>query len=373
MNEPKETPVGLFFDLLKVATNRKERLSYAPSAEEWQGLYDSAKCQSLLGVTFSAVERLPEEQRPAKKLLLRWHAMTNRISERNKIVSQRAVQLSDLLRRKGYLSCVLKGLGVGALYPNPLLRQSGDIDVWVRTPGGDVNADRDRLIRRVRKRLPNAETCYYHIVFDVFPDVPVELHFMPTWLNCYSSNKRLQRWFEQEKEAQFGNEVDLAEGRLSVSTARFNAVYLLLHIMKHILQDGIGLRQFMDYYYLLATRPGMIDKGEFQQLMKRLGVLPTAQAVMYVLQHVFGLEDDKLLCEPNEKLGRFLVEEIMLAGNFGHSDKRYGDLSGETLLHRFARREKRALRFFSLSPKESLWMPLFTVYQKIWRRRKVKQ
>lgn len=370
MKKPKETPNSLFFNLLKVTTNREERLPRIPSAEEWAQIYDTAKRQSLLGVCFSAVVRLPEEQRPAKKLLLRWHALANRISERNKIVGQRAVELSELLLREGYLSCVLKGLSVGMHYPNPLLRQSGDIDVWVRTPGGNAKADRDELISKVRKRLPNAEANCYHIVFDIFPDVPVELHYLPTWLNCFSSDKRLQRWFEQEKDEQFGNEIDIPAGRVCVSTERFNVVYLLLHIMKHILQDGVGLRQFMDYYYLLSSRDSVIDKGEFQQLMKELGLLPTAQAVMYVLKELFGLEDGKLLCEPNERLGRFLVSEIMLAGNFGHYDPRMGNIGGESLPRRFVRRQLRAFRFFSLSPSEAVWEPVYTIYQWLWRRRR---
>lgn len=42
-----------------------------------------------------------------------------------------------------------------------------------------------------------------------------------------------------------------------------------------------------------------------------------ASTVMYVLQTVFAMPDVYLLYPPNEEEGRFPLNEIMLAGNYG--------------------------------------------------------
>lgn len=359
----------LFAELLRMIAASGEKpgmLSCVPSAEAWYRTFEIAKAQSLIGICFSAIERLPAEQRPPKELLLAWYGATLQIENQNKRVTQCAQELCGLLRSEGFKTCLLKGQGVALYYPNPLRRQSGDIDMWIRTADGSFEADRIRTIRYVRSRNPQAEVLYHHIDFEVFGKVPVELHFMPTWLFCRQSDKKLQRWFEEEKKMQFSH----TRNGLHVPTDDFNAVFLLLHIAKHIFESGVGLRQIMDYYYMLASPGRDINVEKCCNMLKDLGVLKVARAVMYVLQEVFGLDDASLLCRPDARLGRFLLEEIMISGNMGFSDPRHGSIAHESPMHKFCRKQTRIIRFFSLSPKEVLWSPLFSIYHRLWRWRR---
>lgn len=360
----------LFFDLIKVSLGHKESLSRVPTSDEWTAMFRHAQQQSLVGICFTGIERLPKEQKPQKHLLLNWYAATQQIEERNRIVNQRTSALCEHLHKEGYNVCVLKGQAVATYYPNPLRRMSGDIDVWVRTDHGSMESDRDKLITFVRSQYPNCEVCYHHADYNIFKDVEVELHFMPTRLYNKIADRRLQAWLEGEKDNQFGHVIELEGVKTPVATDEFNAVFLMLHIAKHILEEGIGLRQLMDYYYLLTTTENVIDRKKFASLLKSFGMYKIAQAVMYVLQVIFGLSSDKMLCPPNEKQGRFLISEIMLSGNFGHYDPRFGEHRNETSLHKFIRKQTRVVRFFSLSPTETLWSPLFSIYQKVWRKRR---
>lgn len=350
-------------ELIKVALGQADGLSHGLSVEEWDRLFETVRRQSLVGVCFSGVERLPGEQMPPKPLLMRWYGLTTRIESRNRLLDARCGELYRRLRHDGFMACVLKGQGVAGFYPQPLRRQSGDIDVWVRTGDGDLAADRQKCIGYVKRLTGEAKARYHHVEFDVFDDVEVELHFMPTWLNCPLTNRRLQRWFEEVKAEQFSHRV----GEYSVPTDKFNAVYLLLHISKHILEEGIGLRQLMDYYFLLAREDFRMDGQEVRTLFDRLGLRPTARAVMYVMKTVFGLPDERLLCEPDEKLGAFLIEEMMVAGNFGWYDPRLRNLHSEGVGRLFCRKQKRGWRFFRLNAGEVVWSPLFAIYQRIWR------
>ena len=120
-----------FFDLIKVAVERKECLSGTPTADEWKEIYKLAKQQTLLGVLFSALQRLPKEQRPPKALILQWYATTEVIKEQNKQVNADAVKICNLVRKDGMRCLVLKGQGIASYYPEPSLRQCGDIDLWI--------------------------------------------------------------------------------------------------------------------------------------------------------------------------------------------------------------------------------------------------
>lgn len=357
---------SLFFELLKVSTQKLNRLSVTPSKKDWESLFFLAQMHSLIGVCFSGIEKLGNEQLPPKELLLKWYALTKEIEERNKILNQRSMAICELLHKNGFIACILKGQGVATYYPNPLRRQSGDIDVWVRTDKGNLRSDRVHLIEYVRNIYPKAGICYHHIHFDYFDDVEVELHFMPTRLYCRTKDIKLQKWIEQTRKEQFANIVYLQDCKINTPTKKFNAVFLLLHIAKHILEEGIGLRQLMDYYYLLEKNDNLIGRKDFENLFQQFGLLNMAQAVMYVLQEIFGIDKNHMLCEPDEKLGNFLIEEIMLSGNFGHFDSRFGDLTNETLFHKFLRKQIRAFRFFRFSPSETMWSPLFSIYQRCW-------
>ena len=62
----------LFFELLQVSVGSKEKLSVTPSTEEWDNLFKEAQRQSVVGIAFKGVQRLPQEQWPPQMLLLQW-------------------------------------------------------------------------------------------------------------------------------------------------------------------------------------------------------------------------------------------------------------------------------------------------------------
>ena len=107
---------------------------------------------------------------------------------------------------------------------------------------------------------------------------------------------------------------------------------------------------------------------ETTEILKSLGMTRFARAVMYVLQTVFGMEDKYLLMDADEKEGRFLLNEILLAGNFGHHDERIKRIANERALHVFLRRSIRNLRFIRSYPSEVLWTPLFKIWHFTWRK-----
>ena len=352
-----------FFELLQVAIGHRATLSQAPSAEQWREIYRMAVQQTLVGITFCAVEQLPLEQRPPKQLLLQWFMMKERIVQGNRLLNQRAVETVDYFRKEGFGCCILKGQGIATLYPNPLLRTSGDIDIWL---GGG----REKIYDFARRRVGVQGLTYQHIHYPLHNDVEVEVHTTPGFLYSPGANRKLQRFFENCAEELFRHEVALPEGvdSISVPTDEFNRVYILLHIYMHLFGEGIGLRQVLDYYYVLRQPATAESRERTVEILRQLRMLRFARAMMWVQQEVFGLEEGYLLVAPDEKGGRFLLSEIMLAGNFGKYDERIDRKNHHKLLSRVWNSILRNWKFLVRYPHEMIWNVPFRMWQYVWSR-----
>ena len=351
----------LFFELLQIALGQQTQLSAVPTLAQWHELYRMAQKQTLVGVLWAAIERLPAEQRPPKEVLLQWFMMKERIVKMNRLLNQRAVETAAYFRSEGFSNCILKGQGIATLYPDPLLRTPGDIDIWL---GGG----REKVYAFARDRVGLQGLTYQHIHYPLHKDAEVEVHTTPGVLYAPMANHRLQRYFEACAGEQFSHEVALPEGvgSISVPTAEFNRVYILLHIYMHLFGEGIGLRQVLDYYYVLRQSATAESRERTVATLRQLRMLRFARAMMWVQQEVFGLEEEYLLVTPDEREGRFLLSEIMLAGNFGKYDERIDRASHHKLLPRLWNSLLRNWKFFVRYPHEIIWNVPFRTWQYVW-------
>lgn len=380
---------NLFFELIQVAIGRRGSLSRVPSAEEWSMLYALAEKQAVAGVCFRGVQQLPEEQRaclPAS-LKMRWLALATQIQARNELLNQRCMEVQRMLAEEGFMSAILKGQGVAELYEISndelgirndslgMLRQSGDIDVYV--PCGMKKA-----LGWCRENYGDVEFDYINAHVPMFKDVEVELHWRVQSMTNLFRNSRLQRWLEREetKEMILGEKADLkpsetlrpSETTIIVPSREFNAFYLMLHCYNHEFSSGLGLRQLMDYYFLLRNLNGNKKDNRYNadnanELFHKFGMERFVGAVMWIMQEVFGLERERLLCEPDEKEGRYILAEVMAGGNFGHHDKRIRKVGKGKWQSVFANLQH-AMHVLRRYPSEALWMPVWMLYHFIWKR-----
>ena len=318
---------------------------------DWAKMYSWAKVQTLIGVLNDGVHRLPEHQLPPDHILEKWDHVTERIAEMHRNHEKRVKELEGILKEMGLQGCILKGTGLSHLYPNPERRMSGDIDLWIDAP-------RETIIRAFAKYKVH-DIIYQECKADVFDDVDVEIHFHPSKMYNPFHNARLQKWFEQNSPFREGE-------TLVYPDARFNTVFCLAHMYRHYMEGGIGLRQMMDYYYVLRELPAA-ERGPIFQTLKRLKMDRFAAAVMVCMQHEFGLEDEYLLCPPDLELGKKLVNDIIKMGNFGILDPRNRSHDGESKWARFKRKNKRVFSNLKYYPGEIIWSPFARVSQFVWR------
>ena len=431
----------IFFDFLRFCIGSAKEIPGSLKEADWKELYAIAKKQCLVGVLFDGIKKLPAEHvGMEKELLLQWMAESQMLEKANVRLNDAAIQVSEWFRKKGFRTCILKGQGNALMYPNPYSRTPGDIDIW-------VEGEDKRIISFVRSISPHEKACYHHIEFPSYKGVEVEVHYRPSFLLCFWLNRKLQKYYERVKEEQFSHRVMLGEqGEIAIPTAEFNLIFQLTHIFSHLMNEGIGLRQLVDYYFVICdfykvyqnfskTHPSSLTfkggstshpdpltlRGEggnrptrcseplrskvggaskpspdcagwdrlsiegdnsagsttavtssastaldvVQKELKELGLWKFAGGIMYIMQEVFGMPASRLIVPPNEKYGKFVLNEVLEAGNFGKHDAR--NRFGRSQLGHNLQRVYRDIRLVRYFPGEALCEPLFRTWHFFWR------
>ena len=409
----------IFFDFLRFCIGSESEIPSSLKEADWKELYRIAQKQCLVGILFDGIQKLPPaEVGMSKDLLLQWMLQCQMLEKANVRLNDAAIQVSEWFRKKGFRTCILKGQGNALMYPNPYSRTPGDIDIWVE--GGDK-----RVISLVRSISPHEKACYHHIEFPSYKGIEVEVHYRPSFLLCFWHNRKLQKYYERVKDEQFSHRVMLGEqGEIAIPTVEFNLIFQLTHIYAHLMNEGIGLRQLLDYYFVLCdfykvhqksskitpslftlkegstSHPDPLSSGArektalrcseplrykdggpskvspdcagwdrlgvVQEEFKELGLWKFAGAIMYIMQEVFGMPASRLIVPPNEKYGRFVLNEVLEAGNFGKHDER-NQFGRSKLGHNLQRvyRDMRLVRYF---PAEAMSEPIFRVWHFLWRK-----
>ena len=262
----KKVDITIFFTFLKYSFGGKEEMNKVIADIDWKQLYAFSSDQAILGLCFEGVERLgreyPDElkQNPiGRELLMTWMAKAQQIRRQNKNVNGVAVKLYSKFREDGLRCCILKGQGNALMYPNPYSRTPGDIDVW-------VNASREDITEYAKRHFNLEDDIRFHHLETTMDGVPVELHFFPCTMNNPLYHARLQKWFKRNADLQCSNVVGLPDGAgdIAIPTSAFNVIYQLCHLYHHFFDEGIGMRQIIDYYYVenndLSNHPVPLSK-----------------------------------------------------------------------------------------------------------------
>lgn len=363
---------NLFFELIRVSLGIQKGLSRVPSAEEWEDLYELSKKQSLCGVCSRGVQVLYKDTTCrgglSETLFLKWIGFANIIKEKNRIVNKQCIFLKEHFSQHGFNCSILKGQGLAALYRNGevdlrLLRQCGDIDVYVE--GG-----RDKVQKHINHLFGECEFDYKNVHAPFFEDTSVEVHWIPEILMNLFYNNRLQKFWKEHVDELFSDVAVLPEnlGEIHVPSLAMNRFFILLHAYRHVFGEGVGLRQVMDYYFVLLQEGNGAGKEETMKLVKEFGMEKFAAAMMWIMVEVFYLDEKYLLCDPDEKEGRFLLNDIMQSGNFGIYDKRVKKVEGSKFLRVVATDLQRAPHLISHYPMEVLWYPIWMAFHFVWKR-----
>ena len=344
-----------FRKLLLIALGRESSFKKTPSRGDWDMMLKMARFQALVGIGFEGITRLPQDQLPPLDILDRWSRMADKVASIYRLHEERVEQLAGILEGLGLHACLLKGTVLSHLYPFPERRMCGDIDIW-------VDGTHESILKALEPACRVHGVLYQECKADFFEDVEVEVHFHASKMYNPFLNARLQRYLT-------ANSPIRPDQALSIPDNRFNAVYCLAHMFHHYLEGGLGMRQMMDYYFILKHLDPA-DREPVMKALKHLGMGKFAAATMEAMKFNFGLEEEYLLCKPDVKRGRKLMTSAVKHGNFGVLDHRNYAREDEKRLHRFFRKSSRVLSNLRQYPREVIWAPYARVKHYFWRLRK---
>ena len=340
--------IELFFELLQVAMGRRHELSRSFSPDEWQTAFDLSNNHTVEGIALLGIEQLPPEQQPPKEMGLQWTFNCGYFASKNARLDKAAQRVVENFSRKGWRTCILKGQGLATYYPVPQRRHPGDIDVWVDAPPKEI-------IQYAHKYCPDASVGYHHVEFPIWEGISIELHYFPSFLYAPDNDRRLQDYFAKCKDKVMSHQVTLADGKsvAACPDAEFNAVYLLCHLFKHLMDELIVMRQYMDYYYVLRSIKDSDTRSRIAAVIEDIGLTDMARGMMQMMKDLFELEDEYLLVEPDEKIGAFLKEGLMKSDIVADLEHFFEP----NAIIRFCNQFRHSMVTARYFPKESLWNP----------------
>lgn len=353
----------IFYELLQIALGQRHLLSRILSDEDWTKMYAISQKQTLSGVVYLALEKLSTlGQLPPKALLYEWICLNQQLIINNCLLNKKCVEVTEFFKSGGFRTCILKGQGNALLYPVPESRLSGDIDIW-------VEGRKETIKKYVMSKYPDAKDGPMHISFLIKDGVEVEAHYIARRTYIPKYNKRLQDWIKDRSNEQFSNYVSLqgeADKEICVPTVSFNVVYQMSHIMGLFFVEGVGLRHIVDYFYVLKKLHESASDEDFEFLFRYLGLLRFARGVMWIEKMALGLDNEYLICQPDEKIGRVILKEIEKGGNFGQYDERYA-YRRKGYLARGIVDGYRLLNLAYYFPQDSIWKIVRKVENQMWK------
>ena len=398
----------LFFDFIQIAIGNRKSLSVAIDDSDWLRLFDFCKSQDILGIGYTAVEKLHSQGIACPSFWEeQWRDIAYQIEKQNEVINGQCAVISRQYEHDGFSTCILNGQGNLSNYPEELRarRMSDDIFVWA-IPNGDVliavQIGKDeveyvtyhgckavieyvKMLHRLAGNNEKPVIRYHHIEAPKMEGTEVEVNFRACYTHSPLRNWRMQRWFDVHADVCMKNKTHMG---FAVPTPSVNVVYQMCHLFSHYFDEGLGLRQLMDYYFALRVwhndvmeckdlqSQGMWSEGlgtpvmsasEIMAVLRSFGMGKFAAAVMFVLHEVFAMPTHYYICEPNEKEGKKLLAEIMQGGNFGQYDTRDAELKRGGMVKHGVWKLKRVMRLVRSYPEEALWEPVFRVYHLIWR------
>ncbi|MVZ63660.1 nucleotidyltransferase family protein [Sphingobacterium humi] len=332
----------------------------------WEDIYNFARKHTVEAVVFDALKYLPKDSLPPECLLARWLVQIEQIERRNQLLNSFIASQWRWFLSNNLSPLMLKGQGVAQAYAIPSHRISGDID-WRL----------DDLSYSTAKKL--LELCKQDLTSDglaslsyIRKGVIVEHHkdvFNLT--NPFLKGYLLVLLEQSEAENPM---ITIGGESIKVLSPLMQIVQVNIHILKHLLAFGVGLRQLCDSARVYHYYRGSYDPGELQRIYKRMGVLSWTHYLHDVLVKHFGLlESDLPYPVPRGIQSEWMIEEIWMSGNFGYHDERYKNGKHSKLSVRpdsFVRVWRSFRQYRKIAPMESIFFILTRLFAKPFHKKK---
>ena len=331
---------------------------------EYEALSQFAEKQTLLGILSN--ELIDKEFKLERMDIFSAYAQAGTIASDNEKVNSALEELCILLTRHHCQFLVVKGQTIDALYPKRGCRTPGDIDFIV--PKVDFEQVRTFIADAWNVNFEIGDEESGHLSFE-YHDVKFEMHFE---LIDFFSCRNQKYWQNLDL---YSNKINVTIGEKKTLVPSLdptlNILYTFLHLyQRHLIELGVGLRQFCDMAVLLHSYNMKIDRQQLNDHLHALDMHRAFVAVEAVLIDILGMPVDDCPIPINDKANRsvpIIMKVVLEGGNFGFSNRKSVARSGiGYYLESFMLKLRLYRMFYTLSPREIRAKMVLQLPRKIW-------
>ncbi len=338
--------------------------------EDWNAVFREMQAQSVAALPYAW---LKEQRESEPEVYSAWLTRCLQSQARWVKVMSGQSQLLALLEENGIECVILKGAAAAMAYPNPSLRQMGDVDFLVR------RSDRDRAAAILEENgysLEHEKDEKSHHYGYTKGGISFELHWRIGVV--HDSNEKLLSLFEEGIARREIRETGAFS--FPVLPVELNGLALVFHINQH-LRSGLGLRQIIDwmmYVDQLSDAAGVWTE-KLRPLLRETGMEKLALCVSVMCQRFLGLPKTLDGCETvDPAVCGELMSYIMEKGNFGRKSGKTGKISSVYLdmsnpFRVIKRLQKGGMTRWKAAKKHRILRPFAWAYQAGSIRRELKR
>lgn len=337
------------FLLLKSALWQDENIEQSVCNVDWNNLYQLANEQCLIGIVADSFRLLSKKQCDGEERL-RWLAYVVRLEKKNQEMNLLVGKLFEKFCKMNLSPVLLKGQAFAANFPYPLHRQCGDIDLYFKNRKDCETAvawaakvDKSAAVSPENKRERK------HFSFYIGSN-EVELHYYMCLFENSWLHQRLQQIIDEEFAASKPFFVEIEGELIETVPPTLSALHQIIHISRHLLEAGIGLRQICDLAMFLDKHHDVIDTKRLNGYLEELQLMTIARSLGYIMVKYLGLKEEKVPFKVDAQFSDFILQEIFEGGNFGKKKVEYREKS------KGMRRKLRSVYYFYMRCK--LYKPL---------------
>ena len=344
-----------------------EKLDASDFAEaDWKSIFQLADEQTVSALLLDGMSLLPSEciaislDDKLKRI-----AKMQRIEQRNCLHRKVIAKIDQALKSEGIPVVFMKGQTTALRYPNPLHRTPGDIDFVVNPKDFKKTMEVLEKIGKIDHDL-----VHEHHGMAWVDGVTVEPHYKVHNYQCPSTDHAMQEMFASVFPSELSS-ADMDGYAVPVFPSTFESVFLISHMVNHVYEEGLGLRQVIDYAMFFSGCADKIDWLQHHDYLHRMHMERAWRIFTCICVDYLGMSLPSQV-EPfshQEKVwAEKMMTDIMRVGNFGRGEYVFQHRGLKDAFNNYCWVVKRCRNLGFVCPSEARWWIISKVKRFFWKK-----
>ncbi len=283
----------------------------------WEKVYTESIQQTV--VLFATGAIAPYSQIIPKEIYGKWLAFSGKSFAMNMFVVNYQNTLVNFLNENGYKYIILKGLSSASYYENPDMRMLGDVDFLIDKSKTQEIAEKIQSDLGYSRHTELEHICHVTMTKG---RAAIEMHFEIPGIPHGENGEYVRDFVENILSDTQGTTLDQCE--FTAPSHLYHGVIILLHMLHHMVSEGLGLRHLCDWgAYVNKTANMAFWDTEFVPFLKKINLFTYASVMASVCKKYFGIDMPEALSVADDEICEEIISDILQSGNFGNKDEQY--------------------------------------------------